>query len=77
MVIGADPSKPEVPMTLTPEQKEAISQSGNKPVRLEDPETHTAYLIVREEDYRQLFTQAAIDHTDRSLYEVGEFCPKR
>ena len=29
-------------MTITPEQKQAIEQAGEAPVRLEDPETHTA-----------------------------------
>lgn len=64
-------------MTITPEQKAAIDQSGETPVRVEDPETHTAYVIVREDVYRKLFALTAIDHSDRSLYEVGEFRPKK
>ena len=43
------------PMTITPEQKAAIERSGSEPVRVEDPETKTAYLIVREDVYRKLF----------------------
>ncbi len=62
-------------MTLTPELKRAVEQAGDEPVRIEDPETHTAYLIVREEVYREMFKQTAIDHSDRSLYEFGEFYP--
>jgi len=29
-------------MTLTPELKEAVEKAGDEPVRVEDPETHTA-----------------------------------
>jgi hypothetical protein len=62
-------------MTLTPELKRAVEQAGDEPVRVEDPETHKAYLIVREEIYREMFKRTAIDHSDRSLYEFGEFHP--
>jgi hypothetical protein len=67
----------EIHMTITSEQKAAIDRSGDKPVRVEDPETHTAYLIVREEVYRKIWQLTAFDHSDRSLYEVGEFRPKK
>ena len=36
-------------MTLTPELKQAVENAGDEPVRVEDPETHMAYLFVREE----------------------------
>jgi hypothetical protein len=64
-------------MTITSEQKAAIDRSGDKPVRVEDPETHTAYLIVREEMFRKIWQSMAIDHSDLSLYDVGEFRPKK
>lgn len=64
-------------MTITPEQKRAVEQAGEAPVRVEDPETHTAYLLVREDVYRRLHAQAAVDHDDRSLFEFGEFHPDR
>jgi len=64
-------------MTITTEMKQAIERAGKDPVRVEDPDTHTAYILVREDVYRRLFTLAAIDHSDRSLYEVGEFRPKQ
>jgi Uma2 family endonuclease len=35
--------------TLTPEQRQVIRQSGNHPVLVEDPETKTAYVLVRED----------------------------
>jgi hypothetical protein len=60
-------------MTLTPELKEAVAKAGDTPVRVEDPETRTAYLIVREEVFRRIYALTAIDHSDRSLYEFGEF----
>ena len=44
----------ELTMTLTPELKQAIEKAGDEPVRVEDPETHTAYLIVREVMYRRM-----------------------
>jgi len=58
-------------MTLTPELKQAIEKAGDEPVRVEDPETHTAYLIVREDVYRRMYALTAIDHSDRSLYAPG------
>jgi hypothetical protein len=65
----------EVAMTLSAELKQAVEKAGDEPVRLEDPETHTAYLIVREDVYRRMQGPAAVDHSDRSLYEFGEFHP--
>jgi hypothetical protein len=62
-------------MTLTPELKRAVEQAGDEPVRVEDPETHTAYLIVREEIYREMLEHTAIDHSDLSLHEFSEFYP--
>jgi hypothetical protein len=62
-------------MTLTPELKVAVEKAGEEPVRVEDPETHTAYLLVREDVFRRICGLTAIDHSDRSLYEFGEFHP--
>jgi hypothetical protein len=65
----------EVPMTLTPESKQAVEKASDEPVRVEDPETHTVCLIVREGVYRRIYALTAIDHSDRSLYEFGDFQP--
>lgn len=62
-------------MTLTPEMKQAVEKAGDKPVRVEDPETHTTYLLVREDVYHRMHALTAIDHSGRSLYEFGEFHP--
>lgn len=64
-------------MTLTPELLQAVERSGEEPVRLEDPETRRAYVLVRAEVYERMRALAAIDHVDRSLYEFGEFHPDR
>ncbi len=54
-------------MTLTTELKHAVENARDEPVRAEDPETHTAYRIVREDVYHQIYELAAIDQSDRSL----------
>lgn len=62
-------------MTITPELKEAVERSGEGPIRVVDLETQTAYVLIREDVYRKMIEQTAIDHSDRSLYEFGEFHP--
>jgi hypothetical protein len=62
---------------LTPELRQQIAKAGDEPLRVEDLETKTTYLIVREDVYRKLKEQAVIDHADPSLYEVGEFFPNK
>ena len=62
-------------MTITPESKQAIDRAGESPERIEDPESKTAYLVVREEVYRKLQERTVTDHSDRSLHEFGEFHP--
>ena len=32
--------------TLTPELKQAVDEAGDSPVRLIDPDTHRAYVLV-------------------------------
>ncbi len=40
--------------TLTPELKQAVEQAGDSPVRLMDPETHRAYVLVSAEVFERL-----------------------
>jgi hypothetical protein len=40
--------------TLTPELRREIEKAGGNPLRLEDPETNTAYVLVKAEDYDRL-----------------------
>ena len=61
--------------TITPELRQAIEKSGGEPVRVEDPQTNEAYLLVREDVYRKLQLLTMIDHTDESFFEFGEFRP--
>jgi hypothetical protein len=67
----------EAAMTLSPERKRAVETAGDEPVRVDDPETHTAYVIIRKDVYRRMYGLTAIDPSDRSLYEFGEFHPDR
>jgi hypothetical protein len=41
-------------MTITREQRQAVEQTGDQPVRLEDPENHRAYVLLKEEAYERL-----------------------
>jgi hypothetical protein len=60
-------------MTLTPELKQAVEQAGDEPVRVEDPETHTAYVVIKEDFYRQL--REAVPESDFTLHEFEELTP--
>lgn len=39
---------------LTREQRQAVAQQGETPPRAVDPDTHTTYVLIREEVYTQL-----------------------
>jgi hypothetical protein len=41
-------------LTITHEQRQAVEQAGDQPVRLEDPENHRAYVLLGEDTYRRL-----------------------
>jgi hypothetical protein len=60
-------------MTLTPELKQAVEKAGDEPVRVEDPETHTAYVVIKEDLYRQL--REAVPESDFTLHEFEELTP--
>ncbi len=62
-------------MTITTEMKQALETAGHEPVRLEDPDTKIPYLIIREDVYLKMSQSLAMDHSNKSLYEVGEFHP--
>lgn len=62
-------------MTITPELKQAMEQAGGEPVRVEDPETHTAYVLLKEEVYRRIVQLAELPNSDLSLHEFEEFIP--
>ena len=62
-------------MTITPELKQAVSEAGGEPVRVEDPENNTAYVVIKEEAYRRLKEAVEIETIDPSFFEYGEFIP--
>lgn len=39
---------------LTAEQRQLVDQAGDRPVRIEDPETHQAYVLVRADLYERV-----------------------
>lgn len=61
--------------TITPEQRREIEQSGDEPVRVEDPETHAGYFLVKEEIFRRLRELLGEEEIDPSLYEFENFEP--
>lgn len=63
-------------MTITREQKAAVERAGIEPVVIEDPETRTAYVILKRDVYDRLLKLMEVERVDRSLYEFGEFHPK-
>jgi hypothetical protein len=60
---------------LTPEQRQEIKQAGERPVRVEDPETKVAYLIVKEEVYQRMQGLVEVEKIDPSFFEYGDFVP--
>jgi len=40
--------------TLTPELREAVELAGDQPVEITDPETNTAYVLLKADVYRRL-----------------------
>jgi hypothetical protein len=62
-------------MTLSPELKQAIEKADDQPVRVEDPETQTAYVVIREDDCRRL--RNAVPESDFALHEFEELRPRQ
>jgi len=60
-------------MTLTPELKQAVEEAGDEPIRVEDPETHTAYVVIKEDLYRKL--SESVPESDSTLHEFEELIP--
>jgi hypothetical protein len=60
-------------MTITPDLKSAVENAGVEPVRIEDPESRTSYIVIREDVYQRLCE--AIPESDVSLHEFEELIP--
>lgn len=61
--------------TLSPEQRREIEKAGDEPVRVEDPETHARYVIIKADVYKRLQELAGAETIDPSFFEFGEFFP--
>jgi hypothetical protein len=56
---------------LTLEQRQAVAQQGEAPPRAVDPDTHTTYVLLREETYarvKDLLDEAEADQLLREMY---------
>lgn len=51
---------------LTLEQRQAVAQQGEIPPRAVDPDTHTTYVLIREEVYTQV--KALLDEEEGSHF---------
>jgi hypothetical protein len=60
-------------MNLTPELKQAIEKAGDEPVRVDDPDTHTSYVVIKEALYRKL--REAVPESDFTLHEFEASIP--
>jgi hypothetical protein len=52
---------------LTPQQIEAVTASGNAPLTLIDPQTKTAYVLVRKDAYDELTAAADVESLAASI----------
>jgi hypothetical protein len=63
--------------TLTPEQRNAVERAGEQPVRIEDPETRTEYVILKADVYEKMRAAMETEQIDPSFYEYGDFNPAK
>ena len=55
---------------LTPEQRRLVDEAGDRPVRIEDPELHQAYVLIRADLYERV--RDAIEPRSGAAIEVHE-----
>jgi len=51
--------------TITPEQRIAIAEAGDAPVELADPQTGTAYVLLRADVYQRMREILEADEVQR------------
>ena len=61
--------------TITPEQRQAIEKAGGQPVRVDDPENRTQYVLIKAELYDRMKSLLDAEPADRSLHGLDEFHP--
>lgn len=59
-------------VTLSVEQREEIRKAGDAPIRIEDPETHATYVLLRAEVYEGLRPSPAPECADPSSSGIAE-----
>jgi hypothetical protein len=56
--------------TLTAELRQEIEKAGDEPVRIEDPETQTTYILIRADLYEQIKPATRLENL--AAYQVPE-----
>jgi hypothetical protein len=63
----------EVPMMIPTEWRQAIERAGDQPVRIEDSQTHAAYVLLKAEVYERLRAMTEMEEIDPSFFEIDDF----
>lgn len=60
--------------TLTPELQEAVRKAHGEPIRMEDPQSHTRYVLVPEEMYDRVkaLLEEDLPSEEEQLYFLRE-----
>lgn len=62
---------------LTPEQAQLVASSPGQTVRLTDPQTKQAYVLIKEEDFTRLKQSIGFDgDEDLSMAQIGVLMDK-
>ncbi len=62
-------------VVLTPEQRRAISEAGDRPVPIIDPETHQTYILIKAEVLERPRESREVEKIDPSFFEIDDFEP--
>ncbi len=54
--------------TLTPEQKRAIAQAGEAPVRVSDPDSNASFVLLRADVYERMLAASGGEFDPREGY---------
>jgi hypothetical protein len=65
----------EALMTISPELRQALVQADGEPLRIEDPENHAAYVVVRADAYAKMCELLEEEDIDPSFFEIDDFEP--
>ena len=52
-------------MTITAELREAVRRAGEEPLRLEDPDSRSSYVLLRAEVYERMRARLEDEERDR------------